>query len=821
MKVVMAHVLLIFCLLSIAQSQPAPGDAPRLDSAMSQPAEDGTATTPDVAAQIADASKLIVGENTVEARRIGVRTLLRIGSPEALERLSVILKDSGPGNGTARSVICGVLAASDSPPDALLAPLVSLVGDLKGPGLEGLQAALAAYPLAQAQTALCDVARDATLPTARRIAGVEMIGRLGEDYAAAGVLANLLSDADSGVCAAALTAFARMTGVDFEDGGSAGAWWRERAGLGELKWLVRSNQRRREELRALRSQRDTLVTRLVAAYRSAFLSLPEKAQGDQLVAFLKDDVSDVRKLGLDLIAAMVIDQKDVPAEVRGTVMTLLTDPVPGIREQAVVTAGNLRIAGAIDVMIEALKSEQNSRVRVAVAGAIGRLDDLRAIEPLLTCLSSKDRGMIAESVASLGSLARRGHADEPTTERVTTSLEARYAALGEDDVELREKFLRSMSRVGAESLRPLFEHEAAAGRSALIRTAAIAGLSSYENGDIAETLNGLLADPDALVRGAAAQGLGRCGRTVGHFKALFDSAAPDREADAAVRDKAWDAAQAIYAKLSGNARLQIIAGLVNRDDIAIQRRRAALARALKGDRQAMAELSPAKRTQISVILGESLQLSGDAAAALAEWQDASQFRRESSPDLGRRIDLGLIRSAMCVGKNDVVVGAIKTALDATVEPDRADYARQLRASLDETMTSRVAAAQTGEAIASLSALVNPVVDGLAAGDDAAALKSDWTSRIVARRDALIDALLDEQVKEPSVAERLQVFDRKVVISRIHARLASIQQTTTGPASDREAALIALARQIVPEWPGYSPGISVEERDKALKQLIAG
>ncbi|MCB9855401.1 MAG: HEAT repeat domain-containing protein [Phycisphaerales bacterium] len=821
MKVMMAHLLLIVCLLSLSQPQTPVADVPSLDAAMSQPAEEGLSGATDASVQIADASKLIVGENTVEARRIGVRTLLRIGTPEAMERLNAILTDSTQGNGAARSVVCSVLAASESPPDVLLTPLVNLVGDVKGPVLDGVQAALAAYPLAKSQKALCDLARDPTQPVARRLAVIEMVGRLGEDYAAAGVLAELLSDSDAGIRSASLASFARMTGVDFEDGDVARAWWRERAGLGELKWLVRSNQRRREELRALRAQRDTLVSRLVAAYRSSFLSLSEKAQGEQLVVFLKDDVSDVRKLGLDLIAAMVIDQKDVPAEVRAAIMPLLTDPVPGIREQSAVIAGNLRIAGAIDVMIESLKSEPNARVRAGVAGAIGRLDDTRAIEPLVGCLSSKDRALIAESVSSLGSLARRGHADEPTTERVTTAMEARYAALADDDVELREKFLRAMARIGAESLRSLFEHETGAGRSAVTRTAAIAGLSSYDNGGIAEFLAGLLADPDALVRGAAAQGLGRCGRTISHFEALFDRTAADNEADASVRDRAWEASQAMFGKLSASARLEVVAGLAENEDGAIQRRRAVLARALKGDRQAMAELSATNRVLLSVNLGESLYLSGDAAAALAEWQDASQYRSEMPPEMARRFDTGLLRSAMHIGDNATVVNAIKSAVGATGEAERGECLQALRSCLEGTIPIRVSAAQSGEAIALLYALIDPAVDALESGDEAAALKRDWASRIDARRDALIDALLDDQTKESTVAEHLQGFDRKVVISRIHARLVSMKQTTTGPASDREAALIALARQIVPEWPGYAPGISVEERDRALEQLIAG
>ncbi len=816
----MPHVTLILVLLSFVQVEtPAGVDAP-LHSAMTQPAEDA-ASVPDIAGQIADAAKLIVGENTLEARKIGVRTLLRIGAPEALDRLAQILADNTPGNGAARSVICGVLASSEAPPDRLLAPLVNLVGEAKGPALESAQAALAAYPLASAQKALCDPGRDASQPVARRVALIEMIGRLGEDYAAAGVLAELLSDGDAAIRAASLSAFSRMTGVDFEDGASAKSWWRERSGLGELQWLMRSNHRRREEIRALKSQRETLVSRLVTAYRNEFLALPEKAQGERLVSFLKDDVVEIRRLGLDLIAAMIIDQKDVPPEVRAVVTTLLSDAAPDIRQRAAVTAGNLRISGAFDVMIEALKTEPNARVRVAIAGAIGRLDDLRAIAPLVACLSSQDRDILVETAQSLGSLARRGHADGPTTESVATAMAARYGELPREDVELCDKFLRAMSRIGAESLRPLFEAEVAAGRAPAIRSAAIAGLASYDNGGIAELLAGLLADSDAAVRGAAAHGLGRCGRTIAHFDALFERTKADKESDAAVRDKSWEAAQSLYSRLSADARLQVLAALSDDSDAEIQRRRAALARALKGDRQATADLPVAKRLQVAVMLCEALAMAGDSEPALAEWQDLAQHRTELAPELARRLDVGYLQAAMRRRNSDAVVAALTAAMQGVTDADREARGKPLRDCVQQALTEQIAVANDGATIDALTRLVELASKALATGDAASSLKAEWEAGVVARRDALIDAVLDQSSNETDVADRLQGFDPKVVISRIHARLSSIKPTTSGPAADRETALIALARRFAPEWQGYAPGVSPEERDKALAQLIAG
>lgn len=812
--------LTLSCLLA-AQTEAAPPDVQPLESVMSQPAEAENGQPAGESGQIEDAAKLILGDNTVEARQIGVRTLLRMGTPAAHNRLALILTHPEQGNGAARSAICGVLASSDAPPEALLEPLVSLVGELKGSALEGVRLALAAYPQAAAQRALCAIARDASAPTKRRLSMIEMIGGLGEDYAAAGVLANLLSDSDPAIRQGAMTAFTRMTGVEFDDADAAEAWWRERAGLGELKWLVRSNQRRREELRALRADRIALIERLVSAYRAAFLAIPEKDQGSRLVAFLQDDVSQVRELGLKLIAAMVIDQKEVPAEVREAVLPLLTDADPDIRRRAATIAGNLRIVGAIDVMIDRLKSERNARARIEFASAIGRLDDNRAIEPLVACLSSKDRDLVAEATLSLGSLARRGHADAEKTAFVATSLENRYGELADDDTELREKFLRAMARIGVDSFRTIFEREALHGQSAGVRTAAIAGLASYESGGTAEFMMGLLGEEDPLVRGSAIQALGRCGRTIGHFEALFERSSAGKEADSTVRDKAWDATQALFSRLSGSARLDVLLATEDREDAAIHRQRAVLARALKADRDASTELTPSKRLQVALSLAEALLRSGDVSGALLEWQDVAQQRGSLSQDLAQRVDLGLVRAGMRAGQNDAVFGALTTALAGMSGDERAARADVLRKCFETELASRTAAAPSPEAIASIYALIGPAASALATGDEISSTRDAWRIRVDSRRDVLIDALLDEQTGETTIADKLQLFDKQAVINRIHARLASIKATTSGPALDREVALIALARQLAPEWPGYTPGIPVEERARALEKLIAG
>jgi HEAT repeat protein len=817
----MMPLLVILWSVCVAQPEASPPVPQPLESAMSQPADEADKKPTDEAGQIEDAARLIVGDHTSQARRIGVRTLLRIGSSAAIERLTTILVQANEGNSAARSAIFGVLSESEAPPSALLAPLIDLVGESKGNAMDGIRAALAAYPQAEAQKALCNVARDSQLAAPRRVAIIEMIGRLGEDYSAAGALAGLMTDENAEIRGTALRAFVMMTGVEFDDGGAATRWWQEHAGLGELKWLARSNQRRREELRALHAERDALEARLVAAYRAAFLALADKDRDARLVAFLKDDVADVRKLGLDLIASMIIDQKEVSKDVRDAIVPLLADADAELRRQSAMIAGNLRIGAATDGMIASLSSDPSPRVRAALAGALGRLDDPRAIRPLVKCLESDDRELVGEATLALGSLARRGNPELAEAAFVATSLEARFNTLASDDDELREKFLRAMSRIGDESFLSIIKRESVEGRNSTIRTIAILGLAAFDSGNTAEFLTTLLTDDAALVRAAAAQSLGKCGRTKSHFNAVFGRTRTDQESDASVRDKAWDAAQSMFARLSGTVRLEILFDLGSIDDATVQRHRAALARALKADRDATNELTAAKRMEVALILGDSLLRAGEHVAALTELQDVAQYRSEFSNDLVNRMDTGLVSSAMRASKFDEVVKFLVSAMSATSEMDKRSKREALQNCFDEELVSCLANAKSGTEIAALAKLMNPAVTALGVEDPEGALARKWNASIASRRDAMIDELLELETGESSVAQELQKFETPAVIARIHAKLAAMKQTTSGPAAEREAALIALARQFVPGWAGYDPGNSVEERSKALDQLIAG
>ena len=273
---------------------------------------------------------------------------------------------------------------------------------------------------------LATIAADPARESDVRVAAIQTISQLGEDFATVGALADLLGDSDDRVKQAALEAFSSMASADFDSTDEAVAWWRNWDGKGEREWLIRLNRKRGAEIRVLNAQREALSRRLVTAYRDSFLQLPEAAQAGRLVEFIGDESPDIRRLALDLIGGMVIDQKDVPAEVRTAVLRLLNDSDHDIRRRAAITAGNLRIDGAADVLLKAFDTETQPPIRAAIASALGRFGDARAIDPLIAALDSSNTELVTETAVALGKLASNGTVESAPRTRVVEALTRRF-----------------------------------------------------------------------------------------------------------------------------------------------------------------------------------------------------------------------------------------------------------------------------------------------------------------------------------------------------------------------------------------------------------
>lgn len=93
------------------------------------------------------------------------------------------------------------------------------------------------------------------------------------------------------------------------------------------------------------------------------------------------------------------------------------------------------------------------------------------------------------------------------------------------------------------------------------------------------------------------------------------------------------------------------------------------------------------------------------------------------------------------------------------------------------------------------------------------------NRLVARRTACIHSLLGSIVSDSKAGEKLAAFGAGLVLPGIHGRLAALP-TTSAPANDLEGRLVALARQLAPDWPGYEVGCAAAERASQLEMLRA-
>ena len=771
------------------------------DAPASQPATQPAAGL-EPAAQISEAVHLIAGDNTDDARRIGVRTLIRAASPEAHAELARLLSGDGDGNGevAARVAICFILANQPDPPIVLLDALLELVGAPAKVPPDSLRAALANFPQRDVFAGLATIAADPARESDVRVAAIQTISQLGEDFATVGALADLLDDANDRVKQAALEAFSSMASADFDSTDEAVAWWRKRGA----------------EIRVLDAQREALSRRLVTAYRDSFLQLPEAAQAGRLVEFIGDESPDIRRLALDLIGGMVIDQKDVPAEVRTAVLRLLNDSDHDIRRRAAITAGNLRIDGAADVLLKAFDTETQPPIRAAIASALGRFGDARAIDPLIAALDSSNTELVTETAVALGKLASNGTVESAPRTRVVEALTRRFERINPKNIGLREQLLRAMARVPDPALRPVFEREAAEDRPIEVRKAALAGLASFEGPEAAEFLLAHLRDVNPAIRAAAAQALGQSGGQWTHFLALRERIDPAVESDATVRDRAWEATQHVYARLGGPARLMAIESFNIDADLVSQRRRASLARSLAADASRMAEFPAEARQRVTRDLADALMKSGDAEAALTQWMSVAEQTDDADAELAAQVDRCILQCALRAGKDDAALARLQSAAQSDGPPGRLDPLMDQLLAEVETLVSTASTESSLDRIETLLANADELLD-----DAARARLSAAREQVVQRRVQLIDEILAAAPDESLLLAQLAPFDRRLVLERLRAMLSALPQTTTKSATDREPLLLAVATKLAPQWVAYKPGCAPEERAAALAALIAG
>jgi HEAT repeat protein len=645
---------------------------------------------------------------------------------------------------------------------------------------------------------------------------------MGDNFQVVAALIDLAQDKNAQIRSAALLALAVVSGIEHIDADAAQAWWQQHKSMSQADWAAEMNERRITQYNRLRAERSLLTTRLIAADREVFLHTAEADRPRKLLAFLSDELPEIRDLGLDLVNAAITDRKDVTPEIKVRLTEMIADPNPALRLKVTQIIGDLRLTGTVSKLIEALGVEVDHRVRSALVNAIGRLDGSQAVPALVERLNDDVPSVVAQTAMALASIARTTPTDDPVTlQAVSSALLERFALIPRQDDELREKFLDAMTRIGAESFRPVFKAEMAADRSVRIRRAAVAGLATYADLAAADEILPLVSSAEPEMRLAAVTALGKCGRRESDLTALNSRLDGKSETDPAVRQRAWESFMTIAQRLPPQDHLRITEQFARLDDKAAQRQRLELLTALRSGGQRFEQLKSKrsdKRPDVLEAMADAHGKLGESAAASACLTQAVELIQDPTNPRYTALAVRSVALLLAGHEDESAVLRLKelTTGDGHNGP-MPDTTPLVDAVVNEATlrNDAITDAATYNDATRLLDLLGPMAGRLAPGFGKRldALRND----AVAKRNASIDALLTSIAVDPQAETRLLGFGADVVLRRLSARLTDLP-TTTAPSSLSEEKLVLLAKRLAPDWPGYAVDAPSPQRTSALEAL---
>ncbi len=783
------------------------------------PTEPGSQPVEDVSSGTALAEAIRTAA-TAEERQAAAAQLLQLEPGEGSPLAAAALVDAEKPH--AREAVISALGEATTVPPELLPALLSGIPNTKAATDEGLSGVLRRYPASLLHAECRRQLNDADRSIEQRRMVMRALVQADGSIGTATIIAELLDHDDTKLTSEAVQQLAQLAAMQFEDVAAAKEWWNANRTLTEAQWLADVAERRLDQLKSAKKRNAELMAKLVDAHREFYLAASEEERAARLVNLLKEPMLELRLLGFDLIDAMVIDQKEVPQPARDELLRRLGDSNKNVRARAATLIGNLRIKQALPVLLDAMVTEESLKCRNAIINALGRLDDPAAITPLLEYVASDPDGSLSAAISALSQLARKGNLESDATQRVVDAIIAAYGHVEDAPIGIHIALLEAMGRVGAAAFRPLLIVATEAKFEEAIRVQAIAALANIDGEPTIERLRALLQDGNQAVRTASITGLGRNANTENDFARLARRSNPEVEANAQVQDTAWVAAKNVFERLSVETQRALTTNYEAHDEVTTRARRIGLIRLLKAQRASMQALSDAQKYQLNIQLAELLVAKNDAAAALTAYQEAANVVDASDTDATTALDAKIVELAFATNQTNEAMQYLSTVQgsDTTALRPRAGAVinnivprliEQLSVAEDIDALNEIE-----KAAASLRSLASTVE-----GDIPPLQELD--NRITTRRAELINAMLKKAMSDDTVPPTLSNFDPRFVLLQVHQELSMIYAVdasgaTTRPATN-ERVLLAIAKQLKPDWTGYAADASPTDKQTAIDTLI--
>ena len=821
-----AFFVTLFCDSIYAQdTQPAPPPVTSQAAAtQSAPAQ------ADLGLRIEDFVGLLVGANSATTRQTGARELLRIGSPEAISRLALVLQSA---DAEARIAVARTVAdAPDLCPAELLDALSGMLADAAPEVRSAAVAALGSVGGEQVVGKLAGIARNTQANDQVRLAAVETLGVTMQRDALA-VLVELLADPSSAVASAALTAIERAAAMEFHgDAAAVAAWWEESRAFSPEQWRQSRMRRLIAENADRRRRIEALERRLTGVLRDAYIRSTEENRAGVLAEYLNDPTESVRVLGLELAQARIAEGKEFGAELRQRVRALLQAPEPAVRAAAVQAIAALRDPTDEQRFLDLLAGERESVVRQALLNGLGYAGTDASVTALIAWVSNADVHAANEAITALGRLATRNVLASENRQRIAQELLARYESVPAANVATRERLLGALGPLSDPRCGATFVGALAGDQPVATRLAAIRGIGlllAAANGEpsvappvdsgtvTVDTLVAALTpgtvDADGGVRRACVELLGQYGHSDEVLAALWERLAGSSEVDENIRNVAWKGVARILEQRPADQILAWVERLPVNGALQGRRTQELLLIAERKLAADPSELETLGRTRARIA---ALQVTNDKLdEALASYQQAVTDLRAARSDAAQDAAFELLRLALFSERYDEGL-----AVFLATDPPAIDGARlweRLRPLIEERMKPELLAL----ALRLLDQLQTtpPVEWSSDTREDIRRTQQHATDLLAAAAREEVNAALVAMRADPQDAA---ARDRIMSLGKgaIPALRAALEATLDSKPLDVEAErrIHDLLKQLMPAWPGFAADAPLEEKRRVIAAI---
>lgn len=542
---------------------PAPATTTPTTAPATTPATAPATTRPavaDVAGDLATLeATLLQADAKPGVREEAAARLVSRNRTEADERLRNVLMGDVPRD--AKVAVARALADDPSPSESMIAPLAELMragAEQRSILVVDVSAqALATYRRSpDATDELIRFAGDPAFAPEARARVALALGRVVEPAAADLLIRLLRPNERATLRAAAAEALAELTGIrNFGQDVARWAQWQRNidanARLNSDRWRADLLQVRADNLERLRRRHEALLDALDDRMFQQYQAAARQQKGSEvLLSFLESDQPDERAIAARMVTMAFRAQEPVTERVRERLVALVGDSDPQVRLDVAKTLTNLNHRPALAAELTQLAQEREERVKVALAEALGRIEDPAAAPQLAALLTDPSPRVAAAAANALSRVAR-----DP--QRIDKELVARAVRLlrgiathRNSPVELRVAALDALAALRYGGLIEVAQNLLAVNQpdpSVTVRQAVLRGIGAL--GDpagadiVTRTLRAETREPE--VRRAALDALGRIGNLPEHGGLLLEYTQRQTELDEGVRQKAWESFQAL------------------------------------------------------------------------------------------------------------------------------------------------------------------------------------------------------------------------------------------------------------------------------------